>query len=527
MKRKEKGKRFALAALALLACLRVGAALAELPQSVVALCAAAHPGYETAAQAGWGDENAGQFALVLTDGQDNILCIAEKAEGDAAYALTVDNTNAVREGAQIPSLFIDTGGDVLFYSYWDDGLYKSTYHSAKQNGEWGRVQLQYQDTSWQDYDVETWVGVDSNHLFCDVRSYDKLENPTDDVSIEYMDIPVSQAFADSFNLASFDIGTLSPDPGLIAPWPGLCAPLLEEGDTLFALNVQEDALIMLVQKADGSKRLRIADGGDAFPNGYAVVETGPLPEDAAIDTWHGSARETIHLIAFGGDIFNFSKDGSGKWVFTSVQAQEGFSVSYDAVRSWESSGFLRNDGTVYGASPWNGDITQFDLTALPRTFEEAVAQLDTDCYAVVHNPNPADRLHLRTQPDKNAASAGKFYNNTPVYILGMEGEWAHVRIGSETDGREGYMMKKFLAFGADKEKVECAFPQKFILPNAEGEAEIGLKQSPAKDAQQTRTISGSGNWYIVGVAGDDWYVVMTDDGAVGYVLQGAFWDGNG
>ncbi len=91
-------KKTILAALGLWLCLFVAACLGEeewtLPQGVIALCEAAHPGYAVAAYDGWGDKTRGQVALVLSRNERNILCIAEKAEGDAAYALTVDNDRA-------------------------------------------------------------------------------------------------------------------------------------------------------------------------------------------------------------------------------------------------------------------------------------------------------------------------------------------------------------------------------------------------------------------------------------------------
>ena len=33
--------------------------------------------------------------------------------------------------------------------------------------------------------------------------------------------------------------------------------------------------------------------------------------------------------------------------------------------------------------------------------------------------------------------------------------------------------------------------------------------------------------FIIGVSGDEWYIVLREDGAVGYVPQEIFWDGNG
>lgn len=521
-------KRWILTLMLALFALPAAAQEDALPAGVKVLCDKSYPAYILAAHDGWGDETQGQYALVLTDGEDNNLCIAEKAAGDAAYAFTVENTSAVREGAEIPSLLIDSGGDSLFYAYWDYDMYKSSYHSEKRDGEWGPVSLEYLDTGYVNYDVNTWTGVKGGCLYYDVDTFDKRENPIDRKDPAYMDVPVSPAFADGLKLATFDIDMLSRDPGLISPYPGLCAPLLGEGDELTALNIMEDGLVMMVKKPDGTKRLRFTAGWDEYKNDYIVEETGPLPGEAGMDTWHGSARRTIHLVLNGGDIFNFGKAGDGKWYLSSVQAQEGFSLYYNAVRSWEDGGIYRNDGTVYGASPWSADITKLDLTKLPATFEEAAAQLDTSVYAVVNNPNPADRLHLRGKPDKKAASYGKFYNNTPVYVLGVEGEWARVRIGNETDGREGYMMKKFLAFGKDKESVKCAFPQKFILENADGEPVINLKRAPSREAFRTiNSMDGTDGWWIIGVMDEDWYIILTDDGAVGYALQSLFFDGNG
>jgi len=103
----------------LLLCLAAGVWAEEgtaLPQDVINLCGTVHPGYAIAAHDGWGDEHFGQYALILKKGDDNILCMAEKAKEDAAYVLTIDNTNAVYDGEKIPSLMLEGGGDSLFYT---------------------------------------------------------------------------------------------------------------------------------------------------------------------------------------------------------------------------------------------------------------------------------------------------------------------------------------------------------------------------------------------------------------------------
>ena len=62
-------------------------------------------------------------------------------------------------------------------------------------------------------------------------------------------------------------------------------------------------------------------------------------------------------------------------------------------------------------------------------------------FAQVNNPNPADRLHLRTEPRANATSLGKYYNGVTVEIIGYpNADWVKVRI----QGIGGYMLKQYL-----------------------------------------------------------------------------------
>lgn len=65
--------------------------------------------------------------------------------------------------------------------------------------------------------------------------------------------------------------------------------------------------------------------------------------------------------------------------------------------------------------------------------------------AGVSNPNPADRLHLRTQPRSSAFSLGKYYNGVQAQVLGdaVKG-WVPVQIGI----LKGYMDERFLVAGA-------------------------------------------------------------------------------
>jgi len=512
-------KKTMLAALGLWLCLLAAACLGEeewtLPEGVRTLCEAAHPGYAVAAYHGWGDETRGQVALVLHKDMNNILCIAEKAEGDAAYALTVDNDRALREGEEIPSLLVDTGGDSLFYTYRDGEAYMTRYHSVKENGVWNEVNVELLDTSAAAYDEEMWVSLRNGYLCLEHSRWDKQENRLPG-GYALLPVPVSQAYAKSMRLASFDYYALVPSWGAVRADEGLCDGLLEAGDTLLAVSIQRQSLVMLVQKADGTRRIRIAD------EDYNVVETNPTPDDASLDTYHMGEGQ-LFLGSDGGYCYhNFERGLDGKWYFSSVQADESFNVRYDGLEDWEKyAGVCSNDGVIYGDMPWSADITKLDLRALPRTIAEAVSQMDTSHYAFVNNPDPADRLHLRAKPEKGAASLGKFYNRTPVYVLEERGDWAHVRIGREDRGLNGWMMKKFLACGGDREDVACAFPSLYVRE------ELGSTELLAEPRAGAASRGEEAGFYIIGVCGDDWTIVMTEDGTVGYVRSCDLWAGNG
>lgn len=62
-------------------------------------------------------------------------------------------------------------------------------------------------------------------------------------------------------------------------------------------------------------------------------------------------------------------------------------------------------------------------------------------YFVVCNPNPRDRLHLRREPSTRSESLGMYFNGVQVKVLEWGEEWMRVQV----DGKEGFMMAKFLS----------------------------------------------------------------------------------
>ena len=186
-----------------------------------------------------------------------------------------------------------------------------------------------------------------------------------------------------------------------------------------------------------------------------------------------------------------------------------------------------SDGYVYGNHPYS-DVTDLPFAEFPTTYEEAVQHLDRTNWAVVNNPNPTERLHLREKPDRKSVSLGKFYNRTPVYVDEIRGEWAHVTIGRDLSG---WMMTKYLAFGADMDKVECAFPQLSLIEkyqeNVADELAYDYYVFDAPNMSATKTLW---NWgeecYLIGVI-DDFYMIMDTDENVRYIPQDWLWAGNG
>ena len=198
---------------------------------------------------------------------------------------------------------------------------------------------------------------------------------------------------------------------------------------------------------------------------------------------------------------------------------------YDLQACVESTG--GNAGFRYGNHPYS-DVTDLPFAEFPTTYEEAMQHLDRTNWAVVNNPKPTDRLHLRTEPDRKSVSLGKFYNRTPVYVDEIRGDWAHVTIGRDLSG---WMMTDYLAFGADMEKVACAFPQ---LTVKEAHQEYGADEFvyeyrvftvPDLSADTMRWHSGE-SYYLIGMAGN-FYIIMNSEEEIAYIPQEWLWAGNG
>ena len=492
-----------------------------LPQAVIDLCAAAHPGYEIAAYDGGGDENRGQIALILKNGDDNILCMAEKTERDAAYALTIDNTDAVYDGDVLPGLLIDSGGDSLWFTYHDQEDGSSVhYGSIKSGGKWGCVNtLAY----WPKEDGMTGMMAWASDGMLQYEETDEDENENIRDRWTYAPVVANEEFEQSLELAGFNISTFDIDPrdGLY-PMLGneaFARSQCAQSGRIEDMDISSVHTARLFETADGGSFVRVDEWDGAY---YHPVAQLFFEDGAVLDTYH--AGEGDVFVSSGVMMYSIERADTGSWYVHGVDDSGVRAIGPDYAAPDGQTTVYRNDGYIYGESPW-GDLSCGNI-ALDASYEQLYARLNQSAYALVNNPDPDDRLHLRAKPDKGSYSCGKFYNRTPVLVLERGDTWTKVQIGCGDAAMTGYMMTEFLAFDEDeKAQLACAFPQKRLLeehPNG-----VHMYDEPKSTAVTERMFKQESNDFIIGVSGDAWYVVLRADGEVGYVPQHAFWDGNG
>ena len=289
-------------------------------------------------------------------------------------------------------------------------------------------------------------------------------------------------------------------------------------DKVLDSDLQADTLILLTEDRNSYRRLTLVSMQGST---YRLESTLPLPEDASLDIFH--AGDGSISLEWANWQAAYQRRSDGRWLLTWALYGDGEStlnafMAFCGTReSWSAGGTA---GMMIG-TPVGLDLMEADLTALPGSEDALAASIDRTGWAVVSNPDPKDRLHLRTRPDKGAESLGKFWNGTPVRVLEEKEGWCRVEIG--TDGHLiGWMMKKYLTFGEAMDKVACAFPQVSVREEYEGWP-IYL----TADRNENLLTEVEGEIWVAGVADNDLYVILTDLGETGYAQQDRFTPGNG
>lgn len=482
----------------------------SIPKAVVALYESAYPGYQIAASAG-GDS---PVILCLSKEKSKVLVVAEKDE-NGAYTLTVQNDRAISDGETVPSLLLDTDGQTLFISMQNSAQIGYRYAcTLDASSRWGDVSAAYLGH------LEEWTGeLFDGFLRIHYAVTDKEGNllrQIDFPPIYASDLTASRTLYD-FDMDGFILAryaALSHSRGQL-----IADKYLPAGATVTSTCIITNALGLIADGEDGARRLYVLEYRDG---GYSVAQSSPLPSGASFDDFH-SWNDFLVYISNEMDYVSIGRQFSGTWSIIYIGATDWFSVGENYVD--DEQGILSNgkEQRYYGYTPWN-DIATLDFSALPKTVAEAIKLLDQNGWALVNNPNPADRLHLRVRPDKDAASLGKYYSGTPVCVLSQSGEWSRVSVA----GVKGYMMTKYLAFGKDMQSVRNAFPDLSLREDLYVSG-IPLYEAADTGANLVTFIHGNvTSFTILGVAGDEWYHVIFDrEGLAGYVKQDCCWPGNG
>jgi hypothetical protein len=294
-------------------------------------------------------------------------------------------------------------------------------------------------------------------------------------------------------------------------------------DTVLENDLQSNGLVLLTEDASGARRIRLVEQAG---NGYAMRTSQTLPEGAHLDIGHAADGEI--LLEWDGQAMQcgFRRMADGNWALDWVTRSGGAgSEMYRMLYCGVTKADFDNPITdIHVGSPVWRDLFAMDLKQLPAT-EEAAASLDLSGWVVVNNPDPADRLHLRTEPDRFAPSLGKFYNRTPAEVLEKKGDWCRVRIG--LDGHlKGWMLSQYLAEGPAMDQVVPA-PSANALKGKSIQEEYQnrpLFTSPAMKESDGVLINPF--FEIVGVVEEELYILLDTEGNTGYLPQSWFWDGN-
>lgn len=151
----------------------------------------------------------------------------------------------------------------------------------------------------------------------------------------------------------------------------------------------------------------------AYP--IATINNPKAPHTVQLREGKGTSTKSLGEYYSGTTVVVY--DGSGEWWQVEIFGRKGYMQASFLIPSGEQGSY--DDAAIASA-----------YQAKPQ--------------AVVNNPDPADRLNLRDRPSKDASSSVKFYNNTPVEILGRVGDYSLVIVGGDS---WGYMQTKYLKEG--------------------------------------------------------------------------------
>ena len=344
-----------------------------------------------------------------------------------------------------------------------------------------------------------------------------------------MMVPVSEAFvemAEQKTLAELiqtdDMTVTFADPDMV-----IDQSQIPVSGTILQCELQARCLVMITEENDGRHFVSVTRDENGA---YQVDRSGVLPETTYMDDFHNSDGFLLLEWDYQSMDGLWQLDQAKKWKLRQVSLKDGngyWHPEYGCVRVTKDieERYLHGTLTV-------SDLTCGTVSDLPESNEELMACIDPKGWAVVNNPNPEDRLYLRKNPKTSAEAFGKFWNGTPVRVLDTKGDWCHVTIG--TNGVfDGWMKKKYLAFGRDMDLVHNAYPDLMLKEEIfqTSDTHQTWKDPWLTDLTDWELKNGD-LYHIIGISEAEGkkpatLIVMNYDGEVGYVPSAWFWEGNG
>ena len=473
----------------------------------------------------WGDTAA---CFAETDGIKRLIVLEKR---DGGWQIVIDNPTALIQDYDWPELFIDTDNSI-FWTYILSGQTVVRYHSYRNaDGRWSPVEQFHGDGGHGEFTYiwnTFWDGSNNGEI---IRTFSMADENDNDHGIQFMQILPASWMTDCVWLEDFDVSRF---PTLFAETIDYfatenerffreAAAALMPDYTFMKGMLKNDAMHFLMEKPDGRRVYVICDY--MSHREADLIESTPLPAGTVLG-WENFS-DSLRI------------DGRCVTIQLLYNGSAGIDTIYDdAACSEESGGFLFfgyrtvwDDSAVpaqtilYGDHPWD-DITQIDWNTLPHGLAEASAQMDAGSYAMVVNPDPADRLHLRERADRASRSQGKYYTGTPVGVSAQDGDWTLVVFGDWRSWVRGYMMKRYLTFGKNGSALELdtsAMPQ--LSP---AYAILKVYEEPQAGSYITHWQENYSSMLVIGVIGNEWYHVwFPATGEYGFVRQSDLWAGNG
>jgi len=470
----------------------------------------------------WGDTAA---CFAETDGIKRLIVLERH---DSMWQIVINNPTALIQDRDWPELLLDTD-NAVFWTYMLSETEMVRYHSTRSDdGRWGLVDQYTSDSGFGEYThvwSTLWDDANGGEI---VRTFSMYSEDDNDHGIQIMEVLPATWIVDCVRLPDFDVSRFPTFIGTNDFYASEnesffreAAEELMPGYTFMKGMLKNSAMHFLMEKPDGSRVYVICEYNSH--RAVNLIESSPLPAGTVLgyqnfsdSLWIDGRCVTIQLLYNGSagieyiyDDAEYSKESGGFLFFGDRTVWDGSTVPAQTI--------------LYGDHPWD-DITQIDWTTLPHNLTEASTQIDSSSYAMVVNPDPADRLHLREQDDKGSRSQGKYYTGTPVIVLHADGDWMQVMVGQTIEGgQRGWMMKRYLTFGKAGQGLHLdisAMPELSSLNEmlkVYNDPQIG-----------TYTYHRGDTWKIIGIIGDKWYHVwFPGTGEYGFVLQDDLWEGNG